>query len=75
MSGEAVCANCQATWVAVAPIGSTWMECPECHCMKGNFTHPSLRKEDLYTCRCGCDVFRMTQYGTYCVNCGISHGF
>jgi hypothetical protein len=75
MSGEARCSACQHVEVVVAPVGTSWMECSKCHAMKSLFTHPALRNEDLYTCRCGCDVFRMTKADTYCVNCGISHGF
>ena len=33
--GQAHCLLCLREWIAVAPIGTPWLECPECHQMTG----------------------------------------
>ena len=30
ISGDARCLACKHEWVAVAPIGTIWLECPAC---------------------------------------------
>jgi DNA-directed RNA polymerase subunit RPC12/RpoP len=43
--GVARCVGCQHEWEAVAPMGTVWLECPECGMPKGHPKHPF-----------GCDV-------------------
>lgn len=69
-TGEARCMSCAHQWIAVAPIGVTWMECPACSAEKGYFIYPCLRDGNHWTCNCGNDLFQITQEGTYCPNCG-----
>lgn len=68
-SGEARCTDCRHDWIAVAPVGTDWLDCPACGLSKGRFRHPSLRGSALFTCHCGCDVFHLAPAGPYCVNC------
>lgn len=77
LSGMAGCAVCRYTWAAVIPVGSgPWFECPNCHSMKGLFTHPILLPDAvaLWTCKCGCDVFRVTTNAIFCITCGLIQG-
>ena len=70
MVGEARCLSCGHKWVSVAPIGVLWLECPECHCMKGRYVHPNERDVPHWKCNCGNDLFYVTPDGYYCPNCG-----
>lgn len=38
--GPALCLICQHMWEAVAPLGTRWLECPQCHRMQGLLTYP-----------------------------------
>ena len=73
IAGNAVCLNCQRSWVAVAPVGSTSLECPDCGTMKGVFVNPV---EDVgagvehWRCGCGNYYLLMTRTRVYCPNCG-----
>jgi len=70
-SGNAKCMACQHEWVAVAPLGTVWLECPECHLTQGHFVYTFCRWEDRHwTCDCGNDMFHMTPAGFYCPRCG-----
>lgn len=70
LAGEARCLTCRHEWVAVAPVGTTWLECPECKCVKGVLKYKCLRDAPLWTCACGNDLFHVTAEGVYCPNCG-----
>ena len=37
LSGAAVCLACKHEWVAVAPVGTVWMECPACSLERGRY--------------------------------------
>lgn len=70
-SGKALCLTCAHAWVAVTPIGTTWLECPSCHTFKGRFIGPCERPDDpLWHCACGNEIFYVTRRGCYCPNCG-----
>lgn len=69
-TGEAVCMACRATWVAVAPSGTAWLECPACGCSHGHFKYPFLMGEWVWTCACGNDLFGICEAGPYCPACG-----
>ena len=69
--GDAKCIMCGHKWVAICPVGTQWLECSECHSMKGLLIYPCERKDRLHwNCNCGNDLFHMTPDGTYCPNCG-----
>jgi exosome complex RNA-binding protein Csl4 len=71
VTGKAVCVNCRYEWTAVAPTGVDWLECPECHLMKGRFFYDCVREDkEHWYCHCGNDLFYMTPDGMYCPNCG-----
>lgn len=71
IEGKALCIGCKHEWQAVAPAGTTWLECPECHAEKGIFRFRNMRiDEPHWTCSCGNDLFHVTPKGTYCPNCG-----
>jgi Zn finger protein HypA/HybF involved in hydrogenase expression len=70
LEGEALCMQCQHEWAAVCPIGVVWLECPECHSMKGHMKYDVQRDGHEWKCRCGNDLFRVTPDGYYCPNCG-----
>jgi hypothetical protein len=71
MSGNALCLNCKHTWVAVAPLGTVNLECPECSLSQGRFMWlVEDQNEPHWTCHCGNQFFHITQKRTYCVSCG-----
>ena len=75
LSGRARCCACQHEWVAVAPTGSVWLECPSCRTEKGRYLHDVTPAEAWWHCRCGCDVFRVNRTFVTCVNCGLEQRF
>ncbi|MEH6483041.1 MULTISPECIES: hypothetical protein [Pseudomonas] len=78
-SGEAICRNCKHEWAAVAPVGVTQLECPECSTEQGAFKYPfgPAVGDDSYTCNCGSeDFFIMRKAGNVsgevrCRQCGV----
>lgn len=58
-SGRVVCLACNHEWVGVAATGSTGLECPQCHCMRGVWKFPLMPAESrlVYQCNCGCTAF------------------
>lgn len=72
-SGEAFCFQCRKEWIAVAPVGTVQLECPECHTMKGLFKFPFNVKvgQLVRECNCGNQLFYLTPEGHLCANCGI----
>ena len=75
LEGKARCIACQHEWEAVAPVGTVWLDCPECSLNKGAFIAEVLHEEDHWTCDCGNILFCHTPEGAYCPNCGLSHDF
>lgn len=75
--GPAFCIACEHEWQAVAPAGTVELECPECQTMKGRFRRifGTYESESVWTCNCGNDLFRVTETGHLCVNCGIFQRF
>ena len=70
--GTAICLDCQNKWTAVAPIGSTVLECPDCGTQKGKFFYEVIRQDrEHWECSCGNDLFYITKDGSYCPNCGL----
>lgn len=68
--GAAHCIACAHKWTSVAPVGSVWLECPNCKCDKGLMDQPCVRELPTWTCNCGNDLFHVTKDGYYCPNCG-----
>lgn len=76
LSGTGVCLACRHEWVAVAPVGTVWMECPACSLERGRFKGSVGMGGLHWHCKCGNDLFHATQDGMYCPNCGEwQHGF
>lgn len=75
MQGLAKCTACNHVWRAVSPIGVSWMECPECHLERGAWNNAVLKSGLHFRCRCGCDVFHISDiYQVYCPVCARHHG-
>ena len=72
LSGTARCIHCAHTWVAVAPVGTVELECPECRASKGRFLGLCMPEEhvEVRTCNCGNQLFYLTREGHMCANCG-----
>lgn len=69
-TGKAHCLACGHRWVAVAPAGTVWLECPACETQKGLLDLP-VQGDGLYwVCQCGNDLFHVMPDGYYCPNCG-----
>jgi hypothetical protein len=76
LSGRARCLDCKYEWTAVAPVGTTWFECPKCLLERGRMFAQVQRDAPHWHCNCGCDLFYATADGMYCPNCGEwQHGF
>lgn len=76
LQGDAICAACKHEWVAVAPIGTVELECPNCHTWKGLFANPVAPfSEVVYECDCGGQIFFITPDGASCYVCGLEHTF
>lgn len=69
-AGLARCLACKHEWQAVAPTGTTWLECPECSLFRGRFIGQHTRDTPHLHCECGNNLFSVTREGTYCPNCG-----
>ena len=70
LEGKARCLACQHAWVAVAPLGVIWLECPSCSLERGRFVAQVEREGPHWHCRCENDLFYVTRDGYYCPNCG-----
>jgi Zn finger protein HypA/HybF involved in hydrogenase expression len=76
ISGEARCLACKHEWVAAAPIGTDWLECPECGTLKGRFIRHCEPEEGIrWRCQCGNDLFQVYETGILCPNCGTPQSF
>lgn len=76
LSGDAVCIGCKHTWVAVAPVGTYELECPECRAMKGVFSYPVVG-ESYWECSCGSRYFSVSgeTFNVLCAKCGLPQVF
>ena len=72
LAGEAKCHACGHRWSAVAPIGTTWLECPACESVKGLMVGACCPPEGgyLWRCNCGSDVFYIVPAAVRCCMCG-----
>lgn len=70
LAGKAKCLDCKHMWMAIAPIGTLWLECPNCGLMRGR-VYADVQRDGLHWhCKCGFEVFYVTPDGYYCPNCG-----
>lgn len=69
-TGAARCLDCRHEWQAVAPLATTWMQCPACTLLRGRFVNPVHTDADHWHCNCGNDLFHVDRNGIYCPNCG-----
>lgn len=70
-SGKARCLDCKHEWVAVAPTGTPWLECPSCTLFRGRFVeHHEHGDKAHWECRCGNELFYILADGCLCPNCG-----
>lgn len=71
--GEAICTTCRHTWAAMVPMGSVWLECPDCGAHAGRFRMPFVHEaEQHYVCHCDNDLLRVTEQRVYCPACGMT---
>lgn len=70
LSGNALCLTCGHKWVAVAPIGTTEFECPECGTFKG-VTCGLTCPDTILECECGNQHFYIDPDSPLCSRCGV----
>lgn len=82
LSGTAKCIDCGNEWIAVAPVGTLYLECPHCKTKRGVMNGPcdAADGEQLYVCNCGCDLFKIVAVDNVfkwmiCLRCGTSPTF
>lgn len=76
MTGQAICLHCKKEWQAVAEVGVTQLECPECGLYKGVYRTLTIPVDKpLWQCQCGCHMFYITESHAYCGLCGIAQEF
>jgi|GEM_PF-5544984 len=75
-AGQAFCLGCGHEWTAVAPTGTTQLECPSCKAHKGRwkFEFAPTDGQMVRECDCGNQLFYLTPEGHMCANCGIYQG-
>jgi Zn finger protein HypA/HybF involved in hydrogenase expression len=71
LSGKARCLACKHEWIAVAPMGVTWLECPACSLERGRYVAQVKKEVPHWHCDCGNNLFYVTENGYYCPNCGL----
>ena len=72
-SGPAFCLACNHTWHAVAPTGTTNIECPSCRRMTGHYKFEFAPADGQMVRECGCgnQLFYLTPAGHMCASCGV----
>jgi hypothetical protein len=77
MTGKAKCLQCSHEWIAVAPVGTSEMECPSCSATKGFWRHLCNFESAsaVFVCViCGCQAITAARYpdGVHlmCMGCG-----
>lgn len=68
---EAYCSACEHRWRAVAPVGTTWLECPNCKTYRGLFQYAPHRGDLSRVCdSCNGFLFTVLERGKLeCVRC------
>ena len=72
LTGSAHCLACKHEWEAVAPVGTVWLECPNCTSLKGTLRTPAYPEDDvpILMCGCGCELFVILKDCLQCTQCG-----
>lgn len=71
ITGQAMCTVCNHAWTAVAPIGSTHLDCPSCNRLHGVFKN-AVEPDIAWACGCsGNQLFFLTRNGAMCRMCGV----
>ena len=70
LSGDAKCLGCQHEWQAVAPVGTTELECPGCGLWKGVYACMTA-PDTVWQCDCGNQHFYIDDEGAICARCGV----
>lgn len=81
--GTAKCLDCGIEWKAVAPVGTTHLECPNCATSRGVLAGPvdAHVGEGVWECNCGCNLFKIVAdaHGKFqcilCIKCGLGQKF
>jgi hypothetical protein len=73
-SGTMICLVCDHEGVGVAPVGTEWLECPQCHTHRATPMYPVQRSDELHlTCMCcGNGLMAVTPGMIYCTQCGAN---
>lgn len=69
LQGPALCLSCRHEWRAVAPVGTTALQCPKCSRYWGIFRN-MVEPDVAWTCKCGNQFFFLTPTGAMCCRCG-----
>ena len=71
-SGPVVCLACRHRWIAVCPVGTIGLECPECRLLRGVHEYQVMPENGIiWACGCGNNLFFVTAKGNaLCPNCG-----
>jgi hypothetical protein len=80
MTGEAKCLCCGDKWVAVAPVGTRFLERAKCGTFQGVWHNPVGAQEgdlQFYCASCGGEALTAFKRGGHfyllCMGCGIDH--
>ena len=72
LEGKAMCVECSHKWEAVAPVGTTLFDCPECGTHKGAWVGIVEPPGDRWECNhCEGQLFFVTRTGFFCAKCGV----
>lgn len=74
LAGKCICLQCKYEWEGVAPLGTLYLQCPECWLDKGIFNCVTF-PERYWECKCGCAHFAVGVSHIVCLFCGISKEF
>jgi len=71
VADRAYCTACKHEWVAVAPVGTLWLECPKCTTYRALFHFAPHRGDLTRVCpKCDGFLFSVLQRGKLeCVAC------
>ena len=72
MSGPVRCIQCGHEWDAIAPIGTSELQCPECLTYKGVWLE-LFSPDPVFECNCGNRLFYQSVDGPVCGKCGVTH--
>lgn len=64
------CINCKHEFFIAHEPGQLWYKCPSCHTEKATLRYEYMKPDPTLECTCGNKLFRITQKGVYCPNCG-----